>query len=164
MIFFFLIFGLKCSFLADGCIAKLFKSRFSFTRLLDGISLFFVRLRCESSPRQQCLQCPKKLRSYTYRRWTHWKIFLWRGVVHFYLEFEIFSPKVKFFTDFYYGNNRNFANIFLQIIPHYHIMQLSAFYHQQCTLAILFSSIHNNHKSSSGHCFWASDPLIDGFY
>ena len=99
--FFFNFWPKVCSFLADGCIAKLFKSRFSFTRLLDGISLFFVRLRCKSSRRQQCLQCPKKLRSCTYRRWTHWKIFLWRGVVHFYLEFEIFSPKVKFFTDFY---------------------------------------------------------------
>ena len=31
-------------------------------------------------------------------------------------------------------------------------------------LDILFSSNHNIHKSSSGHCFWASDPLIDGFY
>ena len=35
----FFIFGPQCSFLAaaaDGRIAKLFKSRFSFTRLLDG--------------------------------------------------------------------------------------------------------------------------------
>ena len=31
------------------------------------------------------------------------------------------------------------------------------------TLGILFSSNHNIHKSSCGHCFWASDPLIDGF-
>ena len=31
-------------------------------------------------------------------------------------------------------------------------------------LGILFSSNHNIHKSSSGHCFWASDPLIDEFY
>ena len=31
-------------------------------------------------------------------------------------------------------------------------------------LDILFSSNHNIHKSSSGHCFWASDPLIDRFY
>ena len=30
-------------------------------------------------------------------------------------------------------------------------------------LDILFSSNHNIHKSSSGHCFWALDPLIDGF-
>ena len=29
---------------------------------------------------------------------------------------------------------------------------------------ILFSSNQNIHKSSCGHCFWASDPLIDGFY
>ena len=26
---------------------------------------------------------------------------------------------------------------------------------------ILFPSNHNIHKSSCGHCFWASDPLID---
>ena len=26
-----------------------------------------------------------------------------------------------------------------------------------------FSSNHNIYKSSSGHCFWASDPLIDRF-
>ena len=32
------------------------------------------------------------------------------------------------------------------------------------TLDILFSSNHNIHKSSSGHWFWASDPLIDRFY
>ena len=32
------------------------------------------------------------------------------------------------------------------------------------TLDILFSSNHNIHKSSSGHCFWVSDPLIDRFY
>ena len=31
-------------------------------------------------------------------------------------------------------------------------------------LDILFSSNHNIHKSSSGLCFWASDPLIDRFY
>ena len=31
-------------------------------------------------------------------------------------------------------------------------------------LDILFSSNHNIHKSSSGHCFWASDPLMDRFY
>ena len=31
-------------------------------------------------------------------------------------------------------------------------------------LDILFSSNHNIHKSSSGHCFWASDPLIDRFF
>ena len=30
-------------------------------------------------------------------------------------------------------------------------------------LDILFSSNHNIHKSSSGHCFWASDPLIEKF-
>ena len=30
-------------------------------------------------------------------------------------------------------------------------------------LDILFSSNHNIHKSSSGHCFWASDPLIERF-
>ena len=33
-----------------------------------------------------------------------------------------------------------------------------------CMLDILFSSNHNIHKSLSGHCFWASDPLINGFY
>ena len=33
-----------------------------------------------------------------------------------------------------------------------------------CTLDILFPSNHNIHKSSSDHCFWASDHLIDGFY
>ena len=32
------------------------------------------------------------------------------------------------------------------------------------TLDILFPSNRNIHKSSYGHCFWASDPLIDGFY
>ena len=32
------------------------------------------------------------------------------------------------------------------------------------TLDILFPSNHNIHKSSSDHCFWASDHLIDGFY
>ena len=31
------------------------------------------------------------------------------------------------------------------------------------TLDILFSSNHNIHRSSSGLCFWASDPLIDRF-
>ena len=31
-------------------------------------------------------------------------------------------------------------------------------------LDIFFSSNHNIYNSSSGHCFWASDPLIDGFY
>ena len=31
-------------------------------------------------------------------------------------------------------------------------------------LDILFLSNHNIHKSSYGHCFWASDPLIDRFY
>ena len=31
-------------------------------------------------------------------------------------------------------------------------------------LDILFSSNHDIHKSSSGHCFWASDPLIDRFF
>ena len=31
-------------------------------------------------------------------------------------------------------------------------------------LDILFSSNHNIHKSSSGLCFWASDPIIDKFY
>ena len=31
-------------------------------------------------------------------------------------------------------------------------------------LDILFSSNHNIHKSSSGHCFWASDPLIERFF
>ena len=30
-------------------------------------------------------------------------------------------------------------------------------------LDIRFSSNHNIHKSSSGHCFWASDPLIERF-
>ena len=30
-------------------------------------------------------------------------------------------------------------------------------------LDILFSSNHNIHKSSSGLCFWASDPLIERF-
>ena len=35
---------------------------------------------------------------------------------------------------------------------------------QDKTLDILFSSNHNIHKSSCGHCFGASDPLIDGFY
>ena len=30
-------------------------------------------------------------------------------------------------------------------------------------LDILLSSNQNIHKSSSGHCFWASDPLINGF-
>ena len=28
----------------------------------------------------------------------------------------------------------------------------------------IFSSNHNVHKSSSGLCFWAPDPLIDSFY
>ena len=32
-----------------------------------------------------------------------------------------------------------------------------------CTVDILFSSNHNMHKSSSGLCFWASDPLIERF-
>ena len=32
------------------------------------------------------------------------------------------------------------------------------------TLDISFLSNHNIHNSSSGLCFWASDPLIDGFY
>ena len=32
------------------------------------------------------------------------------------------------------------------------------------TLDILFSSNHNNHKSSCGLCLWASDPSIDRFY
>ena len=31
-------------------------------------------------------------------------------------------------------------------------------------LDILFLSSHNIHKSLCGLCFWASDPLIDGFY
>ena len=31
-------------------------------------------------------------------------------------------------------------------------------------LDILFSSNHNIHKSSSGHCFWASDPSIHRCY
>ena len=31
-------------------------------------------------------------------------------------------------------------------------------------LDILFSLNHNIHKSSCGHCFWSSDPLIDRFY
>ena len=31
-------------------------------------------------------------------------------------------------------------------------------------LDILFSSNHNIHKSSSGHCFWASDPWINKCY
>ena len=31
------------------------------------------------------------------------------------------------------------------------------------TLDILFSSNHNIHKNWYGHCFWASDHLIDGF-
>ena len=31
------------------------------------------------------------------------------------------------------------------------------------TLDVLFSSNHNIHKSSSGLCFWASDPLIERF-
>ena len=31
------------------------------------------------------------------------------------------------------------------------------------TLDILFSSNHNIHKSLSGHCFWASDPLIERY-
>ena len=30
-------------------------------------------------------------------------------------------------------------------------------------LDILFSSNHNIHKSSSGHCFWTSDTLIERF-
>ena len=30
-------------------------------------------------------------------------------------------------------------------------------------LDILFSSNDNIHKSSCDHCFWASDPLIEGF-
>ena len=29
--------------------------------------------------------------------------------------------------------------------------------------SILFLANHNIHKSSSDHCFWASDPLIDRF-
>ena len=36
--------------------------------------------------------------------------------------------------------------------------------HELGILDILFSSNHNIHKSSSDHCFWASDHLIDGFY
>ena len=32
------------------------------------------------------------------------------------------------------------------------------------TIEILFSSNRNIHKSSSGHCFWASDPLINWLY
>ena len=35
---------------------------------------------------------------------------------------------------------------------------------QDKTLDILFSSNHNIHKSSSGHCFWTSDPLIERFF
>ena len=31
-------------------------------------------------------------------------------------------------------------------------------------LDIRFSSNYNIHKSSSGHCFWASDLLIEKFY
>ena len=31
------------------------------------------------------------------------------------------------------------------------------------SLDILFSSNHNIHKSSNGHRFWASDPLIERF-
>ena len=31
------------------------------------------------------------------------------------------------------------------------------------TLDVLFSSNSNIHKSLSGHCFWASDPLIERF-
>ena len=32
------------------------------------------------------------------------------------------------------------------------------------TLDILFSSNHNDHRSSGGLCFWASDPLIEEDY
>ena len=32
------------------------------------------------------------------------------------------------------------------------------------SLDILFLSNHNIHKSLSGLCFWASDPLVDKFY
>ena len=32
------------------------------------------------------------------------------------------------------------------------------------TLDMFFSSNHNIHKSLCSLCFWASDPLIDGFY
>ena len=31
------------------------------------------------------------------------------------------------------------------------------------TIRYIFSSNHNIHKSSSGLCFWASDPLIERF-
>ena len=36
--------------------------------------------------------------------------------------------------------------------------------HYDARLDILFSSNCNIHKSSYSLCFWASDPLIDGFY
>ena len=39
--------------------------------------------------------------------------------------------------------------------------------HQQKTskyIFIYFSSNHNVHKCLCGHCFWASDPLIERFY
>ena len=41
---------------------------------------------------------------------------------------------------------------------------LEAMFMYISTIDILFSSNHNIHKSLSGHCFWATDPLIDRFY
>ena len=62
------------------------------------------------------------------------------------------------------GNNGRLSNK-VQIFPVLHIMEVTFFSsYMYYTLDILFSSNHNIHKSSSGLCFWASDPLIDKSY
>ena len=45
------------------------------------------------------------------------------------------------------------------IIVSYNVEQIS----EGSALDILFPSNHNIHKSSYGHCYWVSDPLIERF-
>ena len=54
--------------------------------------------------------------------------------------------------------NKSFAQLFCFYIPFMYLVVIVV-----PTLDIFFSSNHNIHKSSCGLCFWASDPLIDGF-
>ena len=61
------------------------------------------------------------------------------------------------------------SRIFFLKINNFHsavaIYNLYSENHKLLTLdTYTFLSNHNNHKCSYGLCFWASDPLIEGFY
>ena len=66
---------------------------------------------------------------------------------------------VRATVDFLRFWSNSLKKVFLLIIPDIRIYMVLGNIHIRHT----FSSNHSIHKSSCGLCFWASDPLIDGF-